>query len=139
MMFHVSSSWNQNVFWSIEELKCFMQCAGVNVKNGGVFREPRRMVILSSSCLALVVFWCADKRLFSAVVLVRVGRALLCSFPASVRARSQRLIRLHHGSSEKFIRTVLHAYVAHLLNLVAERWVPGTMDSLDRSFSLHSA
>ena len=28
-------------------------------------------------------------------------------------------------SSEKLIRTALHAYVTHLLNLVAERWVPG--------------
>ena len=74
------------------------------------------MVNLSSSCLTLVALWCADKRLFSAVALVRVGRALLFSFPLSVDACSQRLIRLHHGSSEKIIRTVLHAYVVHLLN-----------------------
>ena len=40
------------------------------------------MVKLSSSCLALVALWCADKRLFSAVALVCVGRALLSSpFP----------------------------------------------------------
>ena len=78
------------VFWSIEELKCFKQCTGVNVKTGGVFREPRRMVNLSSSCLGLVALWSADKRLFSAVVLVRVGRALLffsfvcaCTFSAT--------------------------------------------------------
>ena len=31
------------------------------------------MVNLSSSCLALVALWCAGKRLFSAVALVRVG------------------------------------------------------------------
>ena len=39
------------------------------------------MVNLSSSCLALVALWCADKRLFSAVALVRVERTLLSSFP----------------------------------------------------------
>ena len=35
---------------------------------------------LSSSCVALVTLWSADKRLSSAVALVRVGRALLSSF-----------------------------------------------------------
>ena len=39
------------------------------------------MVNLSSSCLALVVLWCADQRLFSAVALARVGRALLSTLP----------------------------------------------------------
>ena len=39
------------------------------------------MVNLSSSCLALVALWCADKRLFSVVALARVGRPLLSSFP----------------------------------------------------------
>ena len=35
---------------------------------------------LSSSSVALVALWCADKRLCSALALVRVGRALLSSF-----------------------------------------------------------
>ena len=33
------------------------------------------------------------------------------------------------GSSEKIVRTVSRAYVVHLLNLVAERWVPGSVIS----------
>ena len=82
---------------------------------------------LSSSCLALVALWCADKRMFSAVALVRVGRALLFPFPLSVRACSQRLIRLHLRSSEMFIHTVLHAHVVHFLNSICEQisGVPG--------------
>ena len=70
-------------------------------------------VWLRSGAVALL---CAGKRLLGAVALVRVGRALLFSLTLSVFARSQRLTRLHHDSSEKLIRTALHAYVTHLLN-----------------------
>ena len=42
------------------------------------------MVNLSSSCLPLVLLWCADKRLFSAVALVCVGRALFVFFSGHI-------------------------------------------------------
>ena len=42
------------------------------------------MVNLSSSCLPLVALWCADKRLFSAVALVHVGRALFVFFSGHI-------------------------------------------------------
>ena len=34
------------------------------------------------------------------------------------------------GSSDKIVRIVSHAYVVHMLNLVAERWVPGSVNIL---------
>ena len=60
----MNSSWTHAVFWSVEEIRVFQACAVVNVRTGGMFREPHRMenlpsyrLALSRSC-ALVVCCC---------------------------------------------------------------------------------
>ena len=74
---HVHSSWTHGVLL-VEEISVFQACAVVNVKTGGMFlritHNGESVQLLSGACRA-------DKRLSSAVALVRVGRALLCSFP----------------------------------------------------------
>ena len=62
------------------------------------------------SVLALVALWCAGKRLL---------------FSFSQHRHDISCI----GSSEKIVHTASHAYVVHLLNLVAERLVPGSVNS----------
>ena len=63
------------------------------------------------SVLALVALWCADKRLLFSLLCPVIALSIVMTS--------------HVGSSEKIVRTVSHAYVVHLLNLVAERGVPG--------------
>ena len=55
--------------------------AVVNVKTGGMFLRISQNGESVQLFLALVALWSADKGLSSAVALVRVGRALLSSFP----------------------------------------------------------
>ena len=91
----------------------FQACVAVNVEIGDMFLRitlnGERSSALTSSCLH-----------------VHVGRALLFSFPC----RSQRCHDISRiGSRKKIVRTVSHAYRLHLLNLVAERWVPGSVNS----------
>ena len=74
------------------------------------------------SVLALVALWSAGKR-------------LLFSFPCPVIALS--IVTTSHALAQVKILSAL----VHLLHLVAERWVPGSVNSysLDRCCSLHSA
>ena len=67
------------------------------------------------SVLAHVALWC-------------VGKRLLFSFPCLVIALS--IVTTSHALVQvKRLSVVSHVYVVHLLNLVSERWVPGSVNS----------
>ena len=99
----------------------FQACVVVNVKTGGMFL---RITQNGESVPALVALWCADKRLFARARWTRIV-VFLQSCDRSQHRHDISCI----GSSEKIVRSVLRAYVVHSLNLVAERWVPGSVNS----------
>ena len=98
----------------------FKHAFAVNVETGDMFlRITQNGEVLP----ALVALRCADKRQCGTCTL---DAPLLFSF----LCRSQRCHNISRlAQVKKIIRTVLHAYVVHLLFLVAERWVPGSVNS----------
>ena len=96
---------------------------------------------VSSSCLALVALCCADKRLLLFFFLTHCGVNVLCVCSQRCRFTCDGLHDISCLGQVKKSSALSLAFVTHFLNLVAERWVPGSVNSysLDRSYSLHSA
>ena len=121
MMFLVNSS-GLTVYFSLLRNWVFQACVVVNVKTGGMFFESHRMV----SIPALVALWCADKRLFARARWTRT----VVFFQSCDRSQCCDLTTSHAWlKSKKVIRIVLHPNVTHFLNVVSERWVPGSVNS----------
>ena len=93
----------------------FQACVAVNVEIGDMFLRITQNENLFRFVPALVALRCADKRQFARVT---------CCFPFFVALQRRHDIS-RIGSSEKVIRTVSHTF----LSLVAERWVPGSVNS----------
>ena len=105
-----SKSSSLSIFRSIEELKVFEACGAVHVETGDMFLRNTQN---GEFVPALVALRCADKRQFA--------RALLFSFVAlSVVMTSRALAQVKKSS------TLCHI---QFLSLVAERWVPGSVNS----------
>ena len=96
-------------FWSNKELKCVKHVSSMR------FWKTHRMVSLSQR-------WSRSSALASACLHVHVGRALLFSFPC----RSQRCHDISRLPPVKKSSALCHT---HVLSLVADRWVPGSVNS----------